>query len=1362
MRKQFTSLTRIIAKLSLLLATTIFISNIYAQDYNYSDSWGKSGIILKGQTRAGVNINYSINKFSLKDFELKGEAMKNVTLPGSFLQNDEGAPNLPAKSRYIAIPQGATAELEITNMRTEKIKNVNIAPAPRIPLETDNGPLHYEKNKEIYEKNAFYPAKPVILSEQKQIRGVDVVILGITPFQYNPVTKELIVYRDIELQVNFKGGNGHFGEDRLRSRWYDPMLSDMLINYKSLPKIDYHERILNSRDESGYEYLIVSPNGEEYQSWADSIRLFRIKQGIISGVVTLEEIGGNDANLLEEYFDNAYNNWDIPPVAVLLIGDYGSSDENSITSPTWNGYCISDNIYADVDHDDLPDMSFARITAQNESQLESMITKFLDYERTPPENEDFYNNPVTAMGWQTSRWFQLCSEIINGFWEYSLDKEPVRENAIYSGSPGSVWSTATNTQEVVDYFGPDGQEYIPETPEHLDDWGGNAQRLNKDINSGAFMIQHRDHGSVTAWGEPAYDVSDINNLYNTDLTFVMSINCLTGKYNSSGECFAEKFHRYTHDGENSGALGIIAASEVSYSFVNDTYVWGMFDNLWPDFMPDYESTPEPRGIKPAFANSAGKYHLEQSSWPYNEQNKVHTYYLFHHHGGAFLTVYSEVPQDLNTDHMDVVLEGKDYFTVKSNEDSDITLTVGDEIIGSGVGTGSPLDISIEPQKEGTTVDLVITKQNYYRYVKHLPVIQPDEAYCLYYSHSFSDTSGNNNGCADYGESVNMTITLENLGLKPGVNISTEITTSSLYITLTDNNELYDSIPADDTASMPNGFSFDVADDVPDMSNVNIEVTASNDSSVWESSFSFKIHAPVFEVKNLAIDDSEKGNDNGLMDPGETVDIHISTLNKGHCESNNTVGSMEMNCPYILVENDTYDIGTIGLLQSKDAIFTVTIDSAAPPGSLAYIDFEVTAGSYNDDKSFTEEIGTLYEDWETGDFSKFNWQFGGDKDWKINSTSYEGDYSAISGKIGNNQKTKLYITTTVNRDDSISFYVKVSSESGRDKIEFFIDGSKQDDWSGIMDWQHAVFPVTSGDHTFKWIYSKDDYVSLGDDRSWIDYIMFPPMPVLSAFAGHDDNSCKGSNYQCDGVATNYTSIEWTTNGTGSFDDPAIEDPIYMPSQEDFDNGQVKLTMTAEDGQGSTDSDYMILTFITEPEAPDMPFGPEYVDVYVTTHSTYELNPVDYASSYEWSIEPEDAGSTSSNADTAVIEWNTEYLGTAYIKAKGINECGEGEWSESLEVTVDNTVRIPEQSENKNIIIYPNPSKGVFNIEVYPETQEKIIINIFNTTGTLIYNETRDATDGIIKSEVDLSSFSKGLYFIKITGTETNYCNKLIVN
>jgi hypothetical protein len=176
------------------------------------------------------------------------------------------------------------------------------------------------------------------------------------------------------------------------------------------------------------------------------------------------------------------------------------------------------------------------MTAQNETHLETMITKFLNNERNPPTNPDFYNNPITAMGYQSDRWFQICSETINGFWEYELGKEPVRENAGYTnGSAPSTWSTNANTSMVLDYFGPSGLGYIPATPAHLTDWGANATRLNNDINSGAFMLQHRDHGGTTGWSHPSYYSSDIDNLYNTDLVWVFSINCLTGKYNISGE-----------------------------------------------------------------------------------------------------------------------------------------------------------------------------------------------------------------------------------------------------------------------------------------------------------------------------------------------------------------------------------------------------------------------------------------------------------------------------------------------------------------------------------------------------------------------------------------------------------------------------------------------------------------------------------------------------------------------------------------------------------------------------------------------------------------------------------------------------------
>lgn len=751
---------------------------VTAEKITFSDSWGQTGFNLESQNSRGVQIVFSLNEFYLEDEVINGENVKTLQVPGIFLPNNAGAPNLPGTGRFIAVPQGARVEVRILSSRTTSFKNVNIGPAPRIPLETEEGPLQYFKDLQIYSKDQYYPETPVRVSEMTQIRGVDAVLIGVTPFQYNPVSRELIVYQDIQIEVSFNGGNGHFGEDRLRNRWWDPILRDIFLNQEALQEVEYIYRSESLTQD--FEYVIITPDNPQFLPWADSIKVFRNRQGIRTGVVTLTEIGGNTTTAIENYVNNAYNTWTIPPVAVLLMADYGTGGAtgNGIISPVYDNYCISDHIYADVNNDHMADIIFARLTAQNSSHLEIMVRKFLNYEKNPPTNPNYYLHPITAMGWQTERWFQICSETINGFWEYVLGKQPVRENAIYSGTPTGSWSSNQNTSIVVNYFGPNGLGYIPATPNHLNDWGGNATRINNDINSGAFMIQHRDHGYEQGWGEPAYSSSNLAGLNNNDLVFIMSINCLTGKFNISGDCFAEAAHRYPKR-----ALGVIAASETSYSFVNDTYCWGMYDNMWPNFMPAYGTTPASRGVLPAFANVAGKYFLQQSSWPYNPGNKEVTYYLFHHHGDAFSTVYSELPQNLTVIHNAVLFGGQSTFTVTADQDALIALTVNDEIIGVATGTGGPISISIPPQVPGNQMLVTVTKQNYYRYSQTVMITAATGPYLYCMNTVALDTNLNNNGIPEAGETIALKLQLTNLGVQGASNVTATLSSADTFLTI---------------------------------------------------------------------------------------------------------------------------------------------------------------------------------------------------------------------------------------------------------------------------------------------------------------------------------------------------------------------------------------------------------------------------------------------------------------------------------------------------------------------------------------------------------------------------------------------------
>jgi hypothetical protein len=137
--------------------------------------------------------------------------------------------------------------------------------------------------------------------------------------------------------------------------------------------------------------------------------------------------------------------------------------------------------------------------------------------------------------------------------------------------------------------------------------------------------------------------------------------------------------------------------------------------------------------------------------------------------------------------------------------------------------------------------------------------------------------------------------------------------------------------------------------------------------------------------------------------------------------------------------------------------------------------------------------SVVEDFETNDFSQFPWNSFGDESWEITrSERHSVYYSARSGSIEDGEETALEVSIDC-VSGYITFYCKVSSESGFDELTFYIDGLEQGKWSGQEDWAEVYFQVREGTRTFKWAYSKDSSVSEGDDSAWIDDIVFPIEP-----------------------------------------------------------------------------------------------------------------------------------------------------------------------------------------------------------------------------------------------------------------------------
>lgn len=113
--------------------------------------------------------------------------------------------------------------------------------------------------------------------------------------------------------------------------------------------------------------------------------------------------------------------------------------------------------------------------------------------------------------------------------------------------------------------------------------------------------------------------------------------------------------------------------------------------------------------------------------------------------------------------------------------------------------------------------------------------------------------------------------------------------------------------------------------------------------------------------------------------------------------------------------------------------------------------------------------------------------GGNANWTAQNTVVNGGtYAARSGVITDSQSSQMSHTIVIPAGGAtLSFYYKVSSESGYDYLRFYIDGIQQNQWSGTVGYAQQTYILAAGSRTLKWEYSKDSSSSSGTDAAYID-------------------------------------------------------------------------------------------------------------------------------------------------------------------------------------------------------------------------------------------------------------------------------------
>ncbi len=132
-----------------------------------------------------------------------------------------------------------------------------------------------------------------------------------------------------------------------------------------------------------------------------------------------------------------------------------------------------------------------------------------------------------------------------------------------------------------------------------------------------------------------------------------------------------------------------------------------------------------------------------------------------------------------------------------------------------------------------------------------------------------------------------------------------------------------------------------------------------------------------------------------------------------------------------------------------------------------------------------------------------------------------------------------------------------------------------------------------------------------------------------------------------------------------------------------------------------------------------------------------------------------GGASETPNTVYSFGNNKYIVGGYTMSYG---AGSGDaWFVTLtDLTAPSIVN---EIKNCNIKIYPNPSNGIFTINMKTfEKQYKM--SITDITGRIIYSSLFK-TEKILKKQIDLSNQKKGLYFLKINTENQTFTEKIIV-
>ena len=1003
-----------------------------------------------------------------------------------------GEPELPMMTKTIEIPICGDVHVTATagRIRTLTAEEAGIRhtiwPTQIQYDKSYTGERVFQKNEATYATNADYRLPLATVAKAGIARDVNMATVTLYPVQVNPVTNVVTIYDDITVTVTYDD------VDMAATR-------EMKAKYAS-PAFSRPAELINrvegglSRDALStrpVKMLIIA--NDMFNGMLDDFANWKRRKGFIVEIAYTSTTGTTNTaikNYIATEFTNATTT-DPAPTYVLLVGDV---DQLPTHDGQTNSHKTDLYYFTQVGNDNVPDCYYGRFSAQTTAQLTPQIDKTLKYEQLSLPDLTYLDRCVLVAGNDNSQ---------SGDFGYSHGNPTIH---YFADNLAPEFFTTTDA-----YYNPHAS---------TDD-----ATIRTKISNGTGFANYTAHCSAAGWADPSFTTTHVPSMTNTNKYGFMIGNCCQSNTFAENECFGEALLRLA----DKGAVG---------------YVGGSNNTLWHH---DYYWAIGARGTLSTScsncnnvtydANNLGAYdcmcHTHGESFPswyvtqgsvvragnmavqdvYGASDNYVKYYweIYHLMGDPSVMPWLGQPADMTIRVDNVapvnntieVLDGTTTFAVSTGAPySYVALTQNLTLITATLtDANGNCTLTFPALAAGETYELAASAQNYKTTFTTINAMAGEGARV-----TITDVNITNDAQAVANAHLTLDVTITNRFPEAATNTVINAVTTSNQITLTDATETVGTVNSGATTTLTASFALNVGNALVDGDIVPIEFTVSYLSQGNAETTTYTYDLVLVDAFLDYVSDSytiSGGNNDDVINPGETVNITIVDANTGHATAQNVVSELSTYYNLTPITNNVINIGSVNAQDQCTSTFSVNIGASVPNGTMIPFFHHI----YSTTNAALSRVDTVWimvgettatETWESGDMSQFAWTTSDTYPWTVvNSGAYAGTYCAKSGNYNVNSSTsELSLTINAPTAGEVSYYSKVSSENRYDFFRFYLDGAQMEERSGTGNWALSTWPIEAGTHTLTFAFEKDYSEMSGSDCAWVDNITFPGMGEIA--------------------------------------------------------------------------------------------------------------------------------------------------------------------------------------------------------------------------------------------------------------------------